>query len=286
VGLPRGRSLNVVLDVDTGVDDALALIFALRAGTAIRAGLRVSAVTCVAGNTGVEQVVTNTLTVLSAVGGSSIPVGRGAAVPLDGVARPPRLVHGSDGMGDLDLQGVRGTAGAADALTLLRSVLSSVAPVTVVALGPLTNLALLLRSWPGAAARIAHLVVSAGLPGPDPNLEYDPTAAAVVLAAVPRVTAYGPVFADVLVRRADAESLLGSTDPGARLAGRLVEHQLNRFGGDAATIGDAGAVAAVLAPDLLTTVPGRLCGFAVRLAWAVDAERARRLFLDTVAAGA
>jgi pyrimidine-specific ribonucleoside hydrolase len=93
------------------------------------------------------------------------------------------------------------------------------------------------------------------------------------------------VFADVLVRRADAAALLGSTDPGARLAGRLVEHQLNRFGGDAATIGDAGAVAAVLAPDLLTTVPGRLCGFPVRLASAVDGERARRLFLDTVAGG-
>jgi pyrimidine-specific ribonucleoside hydrolase len=279
VGLPRGRSLNVVLDVDTGVDDALALIFARRSGA------RVRAVTCVAGNTGVDQVVANTLSVVSAVGGAPVPVARGAATPLSGVPRPSRRVHGSDGLGDLGLPRPSGRPVSADAVSLLRSVLSVVAPVTVLALGPLTNLALLLRSWPAAASCIAHLVVSAGLPGRDPNVEYDPEAASLVLAAVPRVTAYGPVFADVPVRRSDAAALLASADSGTRLAGRLVEHQLNRFGGEAATIGDAGAVAAVLAPDLLTTVPGRLCGFAVRLATAVDAEGARRLFLDTVAAG-
>ena len=87
----------VVLDVDTGVDDACALLLAAR-----HPGLDLRAVTCVAGNADVDQVVRNTLTVLAAAGRGDVPVARGAARPLLEPARDARHVHGEDGMGDLD----------------------------------------------------------------------------------------------------------------------------------------------------------------------------------------
>jgi pyrimidine-specific ribonucleoside hydrolase len=265
-----GSSTDIVLDVDTGVDDALALILAVRSPA-----LRVRGVTCVYGNTGVDRVVDNTLRVLSVLG-VPVPIARGAAVPLTGDARPPRRVHGRDGMGDLGLP----PPGAATAPTSAFDLLASAE--TVIALGPLTTLARLGRE---RLRRIGHLVISGGSRGRDPNLEADPEAAATVLAAVPRVTAYGPVFADVPLRRTDADAMLASPDPGARLAGRLAEYQLNRFGGEAATLGDAGAVAVVIRPGLLRTRRGRLYGAEVNLAEAVDGEAARRLFLATVAGG-
>jgi pyrimidine-specific ribonucleoside hydrolase len=253
---------DVVLDVDTGVDDALALILAART-------MRVRAVTCVYGNSDVDTVVANTLRVLDVLG-LPIPVARGAAVPLHGAPVAPRRVHGRDGLGDLGLPPPRGVA-RGTAVDLLRSVLTD--GVTVVALGPLTTLAQLGPDL----ARIGRLMVSGGLPGADPNLDADPEAAAAVLGAVRRVTLYGPVFADVPLRPGDVPPLLASADPVARLAGRLAAHQLARGAG----LGDAGAVAAALRPDLLTTRQrDGLC-----VADTVDGEAVRRVFAGAVRRG-
>jgi pyrimidine-specific ribonucleoside hydrolase len=88
--------IPVVLDVDTGVDDACALVLAAR-----HPGIDVRAVTCVAGNAPLDDVVRNTRIVLGAAGRLDVPVGRGARRPLLEAARPARHVHGEDGMGDL-----------------------------------------------------------------------------------------------------------------------------------------------------------------------------------------
>jgi pyrimidine-specific ribonucleoside hydrolase len=125
--------------------------------------------------------------------------------------------------------------------------------------------ALLLRTHPEAVAGLARIVfmgggalVSNATAAAEFNVFHDPEAAAVVLDAatdlgVP-VTMYGlDVFYDVRVTRARAEALAASADPAARLAGRLLLFQCERFGGDDATIGDAGAVCAVVDPRGLTT---------------------------------
>ena len=254
---------EVVLDVDTGVDDALALVLAVRT-------LRVRAVTCGYGNVPRDRAVRNTLAVLDVLG-SAVPVGCGAAVPLSGVPVPPRSVHGRDGLGDLELPPPARPAWG-PAPDLLRAVLAD--GVTVVALGPLTTLAMLGPDL----ARIGHLVVSGGLAGPDPNLDADPEAAAAVFAAVGRVTVYGPVFADVPLSQADVGPLCASPDPAARLVGRLAAWQVARGAG----LGDAGAVAAVVRPDLLTTRPGSRCGARVKLAERVDGAAAGRVFLGAL----
>ena len=91
----------MVLDVDTGVDDALALLFALR-----HPGLSVHAITCVAGNVGIDQVVINTLKVLDAAGAPmDLPVAAGAGRPLLASGDLTRSVHGLEGLADLGLPG-------------------------------------------------------------------------------------------------------------------------------------------------------------------------------------
>ena len=86
--------IPVVLDVDTGVDDACALLFAAR-----HPGLDLRAVTCVAGNADVDQVVHNTLTVLDVAGAAHVPVGPGRrpAAARAGSPGPPRAWRGRDG---------------------------------------------------------------------------------------------------------------------------------------------------------------------------------------------
>jgi pyrimidine-specific ribonucleoside hydrolase len=309
----------VILDVDTGVDDALALLLAVRSPD-----LDLLAVTCVAGNADVDQVLRNTLVVLDAAGAGDVPVARGADRPLVEPPRHARQVHGSDGMADLGLPDSRRLPRAVSAVELLRAtIVSSEVPVTLVPLAPLTNIALLLRTHPEVATRIGRIVFMGGSASignatavAEFNIWHDPEAAAVVLGSGVPMTMYGlDVFYDVTVDASSAQALAASDEPGAQLAGRLISHQVRRLGGAAGTIGDAGAVAAVIAPDLLTTGrhpvhvelsgtstrgqtvvdrrsvagegddPRGLPPEAVDVALAIDGDRARRLFLDVVAPG-
>ena len=83
---------NLILDVDTGIDDAFALLFAAR-----HPEINLLGVTCVDGNTNLKQVVINTLKVLDAAGAAPIPVSKGATRPLIGEPRYAEQIHGSDG---------------------------------------------------------------------------------------------------------------------------------------------------------------------------------------------
>jgi pyrimidine-specific ribonucleoside hydrolase len=309
----------VILDVDTGVDDALALLLAVRSPD-----LDVLAVTCVAGNADVDQVVRNTLVVLDAAGAGDVPVARGADRPLLEPPRHARHVHGGDGMADLGLLDSRRLPRAVSAVELLRATIESAdAPVTLVPLAPLTNIALLLRTHPEVVHGIERIVFMGGSASignatatAEFNIWHDPEAAAIVLSSGLPLTMYGlDVFYEVTVDAATAQALILSQEPGAQLAGRLIAHQVRRLGGAAGTIGDAGAVAVVIAPDLITlghhpvhvelsgtstrgqTVvdrrlvagegddPGGLPPGEVDVALAIDGDRARQLFLDVVAPG-
>ncbi len=319
----------VILDVDTGLDDACALLLAARHPL-----LDLRAVTCVAGNADVDQVVRNTLVVLAAAGRPDVPVARGATRPLLEPAREARHVHGEDGLGDLDHAALRLPAVSTPpdprhAVELLRDLLLEAAarsePVTLVPLAPLTNIALLLRTYPEAAEGLLRIVFMGGAAAvgnataaAEFNVWHDPEAASVVLDVcrelqVP-VLMYGlDVFYDVRITRSEAAELAGADDPAARLAGALIEAQCQRFGTDTATVGDAGAVCAVVDPEGVSTSPlavhVELAGLRTRgqtvvdrRAWAgdlahdphavpptlvdvalgVDGERWRSLWLSTV----
>ncbi|MEU2333213.1 nucleoside hydrolase [Streptomyces sp. NPDC006654] len=264
-----GQRIPVVIDCDTGVDDALALLFAVR-----HPGLELRAVTCVAGNTDVDGVVRNTLTVLERAGAGDVPVARGAERPLVEAVRSARHVHGADGMGDLGLPAPTRRPVDVDAVTLLRrEILASPRPVTLIPTAPLTNIALLLRTHPEVTRNIERIVFMGGAvatgnatPVAEFNVWHDPEAAAVLLTAGVPITMYGlDVFQRVVVPGAEVRRLRASTEPGARLAGDLLAHRPavpssavpSSAGADgddqAGGLGDAGAVCAVADPEGLTT---------------------------------
>lgn len=256
-----GQPIPVIIDCDTGVDDALALLFAVR-----HPGLDLRAVTCVAGNTDVDGVVRNTLTVLEQAGAPAIPVARGAERPLLEPARPAP-VHGADGMGDLGLPAPTRTPVDIDAVTLLRrEILASPRPVTLIPTAPLTNIALLLRTHPEVTRNIERIVFMGGAvatgnatPVAEFNVWHDPEAAAVLLTAGVPITMYGlDVFQQVVVDSAEVHRLRASSEPGTRLAGELLAHRPAHQGEppqaeEAGGLGDAGAVCAVADPQGITT---------------------------------
>ncbi|MDT0474418.1 nucleoside hydrolase [Streptomyces sp. DSM 41014] len=266
--MPTGQPIPVIIDCDTGVDDALALLFAVR-----HPGIDLRAVTCVAGNTDVDGVVRNTLTVLEIAGAADVPVARGAARPLIEPARSAQHVHGSDGMGDLGLPAPTRRPADVDAVTLLRrEILASPRPVTLVPTAPLTNIALLLRTHPEVTRNIERIVFMGGAvatgnatPVAEFNVWHDPEAAAVLLTAGVPITMYGlDVFERVVVPGEQVRRLRGSAEPGARLAGALLSHRPAgpgtvasadpaRDADPAGGIGDAGAVCAVVDPAGITT---------------------------------
>lgn len=258
-------AIPVVLDVDTGVDDACAIAFA-----ALHPRLELRAVTCVGGNAPVGDVVRNTLIALDAAGRPDVPVARGAERPLLETPTDARHVHGQDGMGDLGWAPSERHVDPRHAVELLRDVCDEAAaagrPITLVPLAPLTNIALLLRTHPGAAVGIERIVFMGGAAhvgnataSAEFNVFHDPEAAAIVLDACHDlgidVTMYGlDVFYDPVVTRDEADRLVSVGRHGAaELGGRLIHFQCDRFGGAAATIGDAGAVCAVADPSLITT---------------------------------
>jgi pyrimidine-specific ribonucleoside hydrolase len=257
-----GQPIPVIMDCDTGVDDALALLFAVR-----HPGLDLRAVTCVAGNTDVDGVVRNTLTVLEQAGAPDIPVARGAARPLIEPPRSARHVHGDDGMGDIGLPAPTRTPVDVDAVTLLRrEILASPTPVTLIPTAPLTNIALLLRTHPEVVRNIERIVFMGGAvatgnatPVAEFNVWHDPEAAAILLTAGVPITMYGlDVFKRVVVSATDVHRLRASTEPGARLAGELLAHrpaapEQSPADSEAGGLGDAGAVCAVADPEGLTT---------------------------------
>jgi len=279
--------VQVVLDVDTGVDDALAILLALRSPA-----MDVRAITCVAGNADVDQVVANTLRVLDAASAPDIPVARGMTRPLVEPPRPARHVHGEDGMGDLGLPRSQRSPVGIHAVELLRTTLASATePIILIPLAPLTNIAVLVRTYPELLDRIDRIVLMGGAAAvgnataaAEFNVWHDPEAAAIVLDSGVPTTMYGlDVFYEPVVQVAAVQALVSAANPAQQLAGRLMQHQLARFGATTVTLGDAGAVAAVLRPDLLWTarhpVRVELAGTWTRGRTVVD-QRPRAIDLD------
>lgn len=255
----------VILDVDTGIDDAMAIMFAV-----MHDDLDVKAISCVAGNTSLRNVVANTLKILDVVGATDIPVAGGALRPLLEHARDASYVHGADGMGNLGLPESGRAVSPLHSVELMHRVLQeSAEPVTVIALAPLTNIALLLRMHADAAQHIDRIVFMGGSatvgnasPVAEFNIWHDPEAAAVVVDSGIPLTMYGlDVFNTVAFDQDRITAFLASDNPVARVLGGLLEYRVQEPGGPVgypfSLIGDAGAVCAAVAPQLMTIETGR-----------------------------
>ncbi|RFA07377.1 nucleoside hydrolase [Subtercola boreus] len=251
---------NVLLDVDTGVDDAMAILFAVA-----HPAINLLGVSCVAGNAALPQVVENTVRVLDAAGAGDIPVAAGATRPLLAPARDASHVHGSDGLGGIELPSTTRRSVAQGSVAMLREqLLASSEPVTIIALAPQTNLALLLRTHPEVAEKIERILFMGGsasvgnaTPTAEFNVWHDPEAAAIVLDSGIQTFMYGlDVFNRVAVPLETSEALQMSGKRAERLAGALLSHRIGMGPGRqpvyTGLIGDAGAVCALVDPDALT----------------------------------
>ena len=232
--------MRILLDVDTGVDDALALAFAVRDPR-----IELVAVTTVAGNVGVELTTRNTLRVLDWLGASDVPVARGAERPLAGVSRDAAYWHGDDGLGGAQLPESRRDALPDGVGYLIDRVLRQPGELTLVCTGPLTNLALAAQRQPAIVGAVKDVVVMGGavqVPGnvtpvAEFNIHADPEAAAIVFGLPWQATLVGlDVTSRVRLTSSDRAALEHLRAPEATLVRLVTQHAFdtNRLVGDLA----------------------------------------------------
>jgi purine nucleosidase len=206
---------RVILDVDTGVDDALAIMLAVRSPE-----LEVLGITTVSGNVPVAQCTANTLLTLEVLEAPNVPVVSGAAVPLAKEAFTAAEVHGTDGLGNVTARYPtplrRATPGAVEfPLEMIRRFPEE---LTLVATGPLTNVAMAIQRDREAMRGVHGITVMGGAirvpgnvgPTTEFNFAVDPEAAATVLGAgLPIRLVPLDVTERVVLSRAAVESAKG-----------------------------------------------------------------------------
>lgn len=178
---------QIIIDTDPGIDDAIAILYALR-----HPALDVLALTTVAGNIGLT-VTTRNAGRIAAMAGVPVPVHPGAAAPLGREPRPETGIHGNDGLGGVVFPEATAAPSATPAVPAIAPLVHAAPAGTIdlYCLGPLTNLATLLRTDPAAARALRRVVAMGGAvdepgnvgPRAEFNLAHDPEAAAEVLAA-------------------------------------------------------------------------------------------------------
>ena len=194
------KPTRVIIDQDGGIDDALALILALKSQE-----LDVLAITAVSGNVAVEQATTNGLRVVELLNRGDVPVAKGLANPL--VRSPIRATsfHGRDGLGDSNFPLPKLQPAEKSALDIFSTELSSSTPrdISIVCTGPLTNIAALLNGFPDSVKKIKELVIMGGAFGvteygvgnvtsvAEFNVYADPEAATIVFEAGVPIRAIG-----------------------------------------------------------------------------------------------
>ncbi|GAB7045234.1 nucleoside hydrolase [Catenuloplanes indicus] len=258
----------LLIDCDPGVDDMVALLLACASPEVSLLG-----VSTVAGNVGGALTARNALDVLALAGRADVPVAVGADRPLVVAGlRGRRGAHGDTGLGGARLPVSPAEPVGVHAVPFLAAAIeASERPVTLVALGPLTNVALLFALYPDVAARLGRLVVMGGAAGAgnvtpvaEFNVWADPEAAYRVLSApgLPRVVPTTMVGLDVTLRTligpADAAGLRAAGGAGPVVADAIAGYVSGVPAGGGVPMHDAVAVAEAVRPGILECRPARV----------------------------
>jgi inosine-uridine nucleoside N-ribohydrolase len=249
----------VILDCDTGTDDAVAIMAA-----ALHPDLTLLGVTTVWGNHDVRHTTDNTLRVLDHVGRGDVPVHAGRNQPFR--PRESPLPSGRDDLpSTLDLPAPTSTARSSDAVAwLIHTLRAATAPVTLVPTGPLTNIAAAMQAAPDIVGAVRRVVALAGThlqPGVRPlverNVWCDPEAVAYVAGAGfddLMFVGMDATFAAAL-DAADADRLAALGTPAGAAAGRFQRQRIELYGGASAPLHDPLAVAVLLDERVVRTEP-------------------------------
>ena len=253
--------IPLLIDTDPGVDDALALLMAFNDMQSENGRHEVVGLTIAAGNVGLDHTVANALK-LCEICGVDAPVFAGADTPLVHPARDAAYVHGRDGFGDTGYTpSTRSAETEHAALAILRLSHEHAGKLLLVALGPLTNLALALRLDPNLPQRVARCVVMGAAvsahgnitPAAEFNIAFDPEAAHIVFSAFPRIELadWEAVLAHGFLH-ADADRWLAADSPRAQFYAGISAYtrKWSRNGrGERWHAADALAMALALQPD-------------------------------------
>jgi purine nucleosidase len=253
---------RIILDCDPGIDDALAIAFAHG-----HPGIDLVGITTVAGNVGLAKTTANALAVCEFIGAAGIPVTAGCAGPLLRPALDARQVHGDSGLGGAVLPPPAASPAGGHATDyLIETVRAAPGEITLVATGPLTNIALAVQREPRLADWVRQFVImggSAGRGNVTPAAEYniwaDPEAAAAVFRAGWTVTMLG---LDVTLRTGATDEVLrrmGELGPlGTGLLLPALEQYRSVREPSGPPVHDVCAVAWVAEPGLFGLVPARV----------------------------
>ena len=256
---------TVIVDTDPGADDALALMMAMNSPD-----LRVEGITTVGGNATLSETTDNALRLVEYLDGqqSAMPVAVGAGRPLHGSFTHAYHVHGSGGLG-VRLPAPTLVPHAMSAVEFICDrAAASADPLTVIALGPLTNVAAALDSRPDLVNKLTEVVVMGGAfdvpgnitPHAEFNIHEDPWAANAVFASGAPVTAVGlDVTRRTSMHRRDGPHWFKGASKSARLGNRILA---DRFGEREDLLEfylhDPLAVAAAIDPGILACRPAQV----------------------------
>ncbi|POT56025.1 ribonucleoside hydrolase RihC [Citrobacter amalonaticus] len=249
--------LPIILDTDPGIDDAAAIAAALFAPQ-----LDLQLMTTVAGNVSVDKTTRNALQLLH-FWDADIPLAQGAATPLLRSLRDAACVHGESGMEGYDFVTHERQPLAKPAFIAIRDALMSAAePITLVAIGPLTNIALLLMHYPECAFNIRRLVIMGGSAGRGnftPNAEFniavDPEAAARVFRSGIEIVMCGLDVTNQAMLAPDYLATLPTLNRTGKMLHALFSHYRSGTMSTGVRMHDLCAIAWLVRPDLFTVKP-------------------------------
>lgn len=256
---PSAGPRPVVLDCDPGHDDAIALLLAIASPT-----IDLRAVTTTFGNCSVDDATLNALRILTLAGATHVPVGKGARESLTGGSTLGNYVHGTSGLDGPDLPEPALAPAQQPAVELIEHVLAtSDRPVTLVATGPITNVAAVLQRGIAPSSAIAEIVFMGGsvdrgnhTPTAEFNAYADPEALAIVLSSGLRVRMVGLNLTHQAL--ATPEVVARMQAMGHRL-GRIAAAWMGFFGAsyrsiwefDAPPVHDPCTIAALIRPEIV-----------------------------------
>lgn len=254
---------SIIIDCDPGHDDAIALILALASPE-----LKVEAVTTCAGNQTPDKTLRNALRILTLLERQDIPVAGGALKPLLRELVIADNVHGESGLDGPSLPDPDFAPQAENAVELMARILrASPHPVTIVATGPLTNVALLLAGHGALVAKIERIVIMGGAvmlgnwtPAAEFNIFVDPEAAdRVFKSGIPITMAGLDVTHQAQVMDEDIDRIRQLNNPVAEVVAGLLDffmlyHRQERWGFQGAPLHDPCTIAWLLAPELFTSI--------------------------------
>ena len=292
--------MRVVIDADTGTDDAIALVMAVNSPE-----LQIDSVTTVAGNARLADTTRNALRLLSYLGRPDIPVSKGADRPLRVKNRFSYHYHGPGGLTTrlptTDSRPIEARA----AEHLLSAADQAGGDLEIIALGPLTNVARAINRGPDQMKRVKHIYVMGGAvevpgnvtPTAEFNIYADPHAASIVFDSGIPITLVGLDVGDAVGFDRNGTDWRSGSSRGEEVSARIMQGWFDSHPGrDVYVLCDPVTVAAAVAPDLFEYRQGTITvdedgehrgrtgaeygDGNVRIALSVDEDRARALVLE------